>query len=243
MKRSLEKLLGFKLATKDGTKGKVQDFLFDEERWIVRYLEADQGKILMNKKILIPRLMLDEPEWDKEHFKIHLTKEELKKCPSTKENEPVSRKYEEELGKHLQLSNYWAVAPPITATTAYPPRPILVPDEQVKEDDIDTNLRSFEEVKGYKVNASDGVYGEVSDIIIDDEDWQVVYFVIDKKDDGKSNRRIMLPIGNIKKISYKDQEFTVNLDTAGLNRVPEYNPVKPIDINLEKEIVTFYESY
>ena len=119
----------------------------------------------------------------------------------------------------------------------------MVPDEQVKEDDIDTNLRSFEEVKGYKVNASDGVYGEVSDIIIDDEDWQVVYFIIDKKDNGKSNRRIMLPIGNIKKISYKDQGFTVNLDTAGLNRVPEYNPVKPIDINLEKEIVTFYESY
>ncbi len=241
MKRSLEKLLGFTLETKDDTKGKVRDFLFDEERWIIRYLESDQGKIIMNKKILIPRLLLDEPEWEKEQFKVHLTKEELKKCPSTKENEPVSRKYEEELGKHLQLSNYWAVAPPITATAAYPPRPILVPDEQVKEEDINTSLRSFDEIKGYKVHASDGHYGEVTDIIIDDEDWQIIYFIIEPKDDDKK-RKIMLPIANIKKISYTDQEITANLNSTGLKRVPEYNPVKPIEINFEKEIADFFES-
>jgi hypothetical protein len=41
MKRSLKNLTGYSLEGNDGTQGKVKDFLFDEETWGVRYVDAD----------------------------------------------------------------------------------------------------------------------------------------------------------------------------------------------------------
>ncbi len=240
MKRSLKALLGFKLATTDKVKGKVKDFLFDEERWVVRYLEADQGKILPRKQVLIPRVFLDQPEWDKEHFPIKMTQEEIEKCPATDENLPVSRKYEQELAEHLQLQNYWAIAPPIIGTAAYPPRPITLPEKQVKEEDVDTNLRSLKEVLGYEVNTSDGSYGELTDIIIDDDDWQVVYFVTNSKYTDV-NREVMLAIGLIKEISYVNQRITLEMNFRNMLRAPDYNPTTPLSREFEEQVFDFYD--
>lgn len=239
MKRSLKTLLGFKLATTDKAKGKVKDFLFDEQRWIIRYLEADQGNILPTKKVLIPRAFMEQPDWEHEIFHVKMSKEEIEKCPTTDENLPVSRKYEEELGAHLQLSNYWAAAPPIIGTAAYPPRPILTPDKQVKEEDVDTNLRSFKEVLGYEIDTTDGSYGQLVDIIIDDEDWQIVYFVTNSEYTDVE-REVMLAIGWIKEISYVNQRITLKLDFRNMMRAPDYNPTIPISTDFEKEVHDFY---
>jgi hypothetical protein len=35
--------MGCTLQAKDGTKGTVKDFIFDEESWIIRYLKTDLG--------------------------------------------------------------------------------------------------------------------------------------------------------------------------------------------------------
>lgn len=56
MKYSLSNLTDYCIETNDGIKGTVEDFLFDEERWIVRYLVADLGFVLPGKKVIIPRL-------------------------------------------------------------------------------------------------------------------------------------------------------------------------------------------
>ncbi|HKK58697.1 MAG TPA: PRC-barrel domain-containing protein [Salinivirga sp.] len=239
MKRSLKALLGFDLATTDKEKGKVKDFLFDEERWVIRYLEADQGKILPSKQVLIPRVFLDQPEWSKGKFPVKMSKEDIEKCPATDETLPVSRKYEQELAEHLQLNNYWAVAPPIIGTSAYPPRPIVTPENQVKEEDVDTNLRSFKEVIGYEVDTSDGSYGELTDIIIDDDDWQIVYFVTNSKYTD-TEREVMLAIGWIKEISYVNQRITLEIDFKNMVHAPEYHPATPVNIEFEKKVYDFY---
>jgi hypothetical protein len=43
MKRSIKELLGYTLQVKDGTKGSVKDFIFDEESWTIRYMKTDLG--------------------------------------------------------------------------------------------------------------------------------------------------------------------------------------------------------
>ena len=68
----MNELRGYQIATKDGTKGKVKDFLFDEDQWVVRYLEADLGFIFPGRKILIPRIFLKEPNWRRHHFPLDL---------------------------------------------------------------------------------------------------------------------------------------------------------------------------
>ncbi|MFO8066625.1 MAG: PRC-barrel domain-containing protein, partial [Bacteroidales bacterium] len=56
------------LQTKDGTSGKIKDFLFDEESWVIRYIDADFGGLFKNRRILIPTALLGEPDWEKKHF-------------------------------------------------------------------------------------------------------------------------------------------------------------------------------
>ena len=68
MKRSLKELTGYAVKAKDGIKGNVIDFLFDEEKWIIGYLEADLGTIFSGRKVLIPKIFLKEPEWSSHNF-------------------------------------------------------------------------------------------------------------------------------------------------------------------------------
>ena len=43
MLRSAKNLFGSKIIATNGEIGKVHDFLFDDERWAVRYMVADTG--------------------------------------------------------------------------------------------------------------------------------------------------------------------------------------------------------
>ena len=46
------------------------------------------------------------------------------------------------------------------------------------ENEIETSLRSFREVKGYRIRARDGKLGQIEDMLVDDDDWQIVYLII-----------------------------------------------------------------
>ena len=46
MLRSALQLKGYRLEAVDGELGNVSDFLFDDERWVVRYLVADTRRWL-----------------------------------------------------------------------------------------------------------------------------------------------------------------------------------------------------
>ncbi|MFO7790463.1 MAG: PRC-barrel domain-containing protein [Bacteroidales bacterium] len=239
MKKSVKEFIGYSLSTKDMVKGKVLDFYFDQERWIIRYMEADQGKILPNKKVLIPRAMLEHPDKENENFHVGITRKELEKCPATAEKKPVSREYETELLNHLQMKNYWAGAPPVTEGMMYPLRPVSPPQVQINEDDIDSHLRSFNEILGYEIQTTNGKFGKLSDIIVDDEDWHIIYFIANEEMNDLS-RELMVPIGWIKKISYKDQEIVLDISKESLLKAPEFNPASPINIEYEKKVYDYY---
>jgi len=182
MKRSINELTGYTIDAVDGTKGIVRDFLFDEEEWNIRYLEADLGLIFSGRKVLIPNKFLKSPDWSSHSFPVAIDKSSIEECPELAENLPVSRRYEEELNKYYESNDYWSntyVVPVGQPGLIHTPRPIPIPNKIIDEQEIDTSLRSFKELKGYKVIGSDGQIGQVDDIIVDDMSWQIVYLVVD----------------------------------------------------------------
>jgi len=50
MLRSVKQLYGDKLGASDGEIGRVKDFYFDDQNWVVRYLVADTGSWLPGRK-------------------------------------------------------------------------------------------------------------------------------------------------------------------------------------------------
>ena len=217
MKRTIKELKGFAISAKDGTKGTVKDFLFDEESWTIRYMVADLGNILPGRKVLIPRVFLETTDWDKGEFTVALTKDQIKKCPELADHIPVSREYESKLYDHYNIDYYWPVAysVPLAASATASPRSLLNLNI-IKNEDIDSNLRSFNEVKGYELECQDKKKGHFKNFIIDDETWQM------------------------HQINYVYETIHVDLNSKKLESAPEFNPSDPVNIEYEQQLFDYY---
>lgn len=243
MKRSLKKILEYKVLTNDKTEGDIKDFLFDEKRWIIRYMKADFGTFFSPEKVLVPKEFLDTPDWENRFFPIKMSNDEIDKCPDLDEHQPVSRKYEEMLFEHYDLKPYWysAYTVPI-AGSYYPPRPLKVPSVEIDEDKLGTILRSFEEVKGYHIQAIDGKIGHIEDIIVDDDDWQIVYVVIDTSNWLPWSKKVLIAIDWMETISYEKREVKISLHKNSIKNAPEYDESQTIDESFEKTLYDFYSA-
>ena len=241
MKRSLDDLVGYYLDALDGQKGKIKDFLFDEEGWILRYAEVDFGSLFKDKRILIPKIFLREPDWDVKRFPVSLSREAIDLCPGIDEKTPVSREYEEALAEHYGIEKYWPYMYAATPEPAiYPPRPMIPPRKVIDEKDLDTSLRSFREVKGYHINATDGEIGHVEDLLVDDQDWQIVYLVVDTSNWLPWSKKVLISINWLREISYVTREVSIDLRKETIKDAPEYDPRKPLEEDIERTLYDFF---
>lgn len=240
MKRSLKDLSGYTIKTKDGKEGKVKDFIFDDKQWVIRYLEADFGTLFSSKKVLVPRSFFKQPSWDEKVFPTALSTSDIERCPVIQDHMPVSRKYEEELHNHYLLNPYWTTTPQMGLAGIYPPRPVHVPSKKITEDDVDTIIRSYKEIEGYQIHAIDGKIGHVEDILIDDEDWQILYVVTDTNNWLPWSKKLLVAVNWLDTISYVDREVNIRLKTEIIENAPEYNPTEQIDKKYEESLFDFY---
>jgi len=246
MKRGLNNLIGYRIETRDGFKGSVKDFLFDEENWVVRYLVADLGFILPGKKVLIPSFFLQQPDWTNQHFPVNLTKTDLKSCPPIESEPTVSREYEALLNRNYKIEDYWSLpygTPPLSGNTImFPKRPLKIPTKVVSEKNIETKVRSFNEVKGYRIDAIDGKIGQIDDLMVDDLDWQIVYVLMDTKNWVPWSKKILVGTHWMEEISYVSEELKIKQDIETLKSAPEFDYSEPITGKYEKELFNYYES-
>lgn len=244
MKRSLSNLSNYSIKTKDGSKGKIKDFLFDEEKWIIRYIDADFGNLFSDRRILIPTVLLGEPDWEEKVFPVNLSEENINTCPGLEDKAPVSREYESELSKHYNINFYWLPGYTMTSapTMLYPPRPFHIPEKEISEDDIDTNLRSYNEITGYHIDTTDGRLGQVNDIIIDEEDLQIVYAIIDTSSWMPWSKQVIIPVNRLQKISYVKREVSIDLHSDTIKSAPEYKGIVKLNVEQENALHDYYKN-
>lgn len=247
MKHALNDVIGYSIETNDGLKGTVKDFLFEEERWIVRYLVADLGIILPGKKVVIPKALLKQPDWTSKHFLVDLSKKDLENCPPLESEPTISRKYEESLNRYYKIENFWAFphayATPIGGNPViFPKRPLKIPKKVGVEKNTQTKVRSFNEVKGYHIEAVDGKIGHVDDLLVDDLDWQIVYALMDTKNWVPWSKKVLVGTHWMQEINYKNKEMKINLNKESIQSAPEFDFSEPITDKYEKELFNYYES-
>ena len=242
MRRSLKDLKGYTLQAIDGEKGKVKDFLFDDETWTIRYVEADLGNFFKENRVLIPQKYLESPLWDEKHFPVDLTIERIKNSPSVEFDLPVSRKHEAELAKHYQLNPYWPtnVAASGRESFLYPKNTFRVPRVAGNDESKEGGLRSFRETNGYYLNAIDDKFGHIDDLIIDDNLWEIVYLIADTKNYVPWSKKVVLPIESIEEIDFVKMEAKINLSKEAIKDAPEYDSSQVTDEDFDTIIFDFY---
>lgn len=243
MLRSMHEVLGYRLRTTEPF-GTVDDFLFDDRDWTIRYVVATTDEILNYRRVLLSPEAMGDPDATTGLLPTRLTTEQVKTSPPLSEDAPVSRQYEKRLFRHYGWMPYWN--PPMAPGTPHlaEPQPSVAdldraPEEGRSEPEYDPHLRSLREMEGYSVDASDGHIGHIEDLIADTSGigWRVAYFVIDTRDWLPGGRKVMANPKSIARISFGERTIRLGQSKQEAERAPTYDPAAPV--NREYEIALY----
>jgi len=241
MLRSMKALMNYGLLATDGKFGAVDDFLFDDDAWTVRYLVANTGGWLRGRLVLISPAALEQPDYQSHLFPVDLTRDQIEQGPSILSDAPVARQKELELARHYNWPMYWAIdglggfgAAPIV-TLIGPPQGQARPEEE----EGNPHLRSVREVRGYRIHATDGDIGHVDDFIVDDANWVIRYLVVDTRN-WLPGRRVLLACDWIEEVSWLDTRVAVRHSREEIKNSPEYDPSAPVNREYEEVLHDYY---
>jgi hypothetical protein len=105
--RSASEVQGYYVHAKDGDLGHVAEFLIDDTLWEVRYLVVDTRNWLPGKKVLVDPRATDRVDWAKSTVHVHLTKDELKHCPTYDPTGGREAQDKAHLEKFKRWPTYW----------------------------------------------------------------------------------------------------------------------------------------
>ena len=147
-------------------------------------------------------------------FLVNLTKEQIEKSPSIDEHKPVSRQHEEDYHRYYGYP-YYAETWPLWGLAEYPVVAPPPPPTAAKTHGVDSHLRSTRVVKGYKVEATDGAIGQVTDFLVSGRNW-VIRKIVVESGYWYSAKEIHIPSENISRISYNQSTVYVDLTKAAI---------------------------
>jgi len=254
MLRSVNSLDGFKVAAADGHIGKVKDFYFDDEAWVIRDVVVDSGTWLGGREVLISPHSIGTPDWSRLILPIALPKEQVKNSPSIDTHKPISRQYERSHLGYYGYPYYWGGARlwgvqnyPGTQLTGIGAEPDGVYQGYLRAPSDtpaagDTHLRSCNAIKGYHVHATDGDIGHVQGFLADDSTWSIRYLILDTSNWWVGHEVLVSPEW-IQDVSWANSTVSVSLNRHAIRYAPAYNGEGLLDRAEELRIYDHYGRY
>jgi uncharacterized protein YrrD len=103
--RSCNEVVRYDIEAVDGKIGHVDDFMFEDDSWRIRYLIVATRDWLPGKRVLIGVDWVDRVSWPDEKVFVDVTRERVKSSPEY--SETLTRDYETILHKHYGRVGYW----------------------------------------------------------------------------------------------------------------------------------------
>ena len=241
MLRNVTRLKDFEIRATDGEVGTLDQFYFDDETWVIRYLVVNPGIWLNGRLVLVSPLALRQVAWESRRLDMVLTKKQVEDSPPIDTHKPVSRQHEAAHLGYYGYPCYWA-APNYPAALAVQREALAEAGElQAREglEPADTHLRSTEAVTGYHIEASDGEIGHVRDFIVDDETWAIRYLEVDTHNWWPGKKVLVSPQW-INRVSWPDSKVYVDLSRESLQNGPEWDETVPVTREYEHRLYDYY---
>jgi sporulation protein YlmC with PRC-barrel domain len=244
MRQAISKLKRLPVVCLDGEVGRVSDFFFDDAKWTVRYLVVDTGGVLDRHRVLITPPSVQAVDTRLSVIRVGASKEAVRHAPDVDTDKPVSRQQEELLYGHYGFRPYWGgtglwgmgPAPVALARHHDEEHPLISRDE---EPSGDRHLRSVEAVTGYRIDASDGLLGQVEDLIIDDETFAIHYLVVDTNRWWFGKKVLIAPLW-VQGFDWAERTCSIALSREAVKAAPEYYPGRFADEAYEAELHKHY---
>ncbi|HLP26551.1 MAG TPA: PRC-barrel domain-containing protein, partial [Acidobacteriota bacterium] len=166
---------------RDGTVGRIDDLLFDDATWTVRYVVVDTGVWLAGRRVLLAPHAIEGRAEETNCVSVNLTQEQIRHSPEAKSDQ-VTREHEARLHEHYRWPLYWAPAhTPFAGDAIPPPAAFERPAPRVPPAEIghDPHLRSARHVRGYRLAATDGSIGVLEDLLLEPKSWRIAFLIAD----------------------------------------------------------------
>lgn len=106
--RSSDDVEGYAISGSDGDIGHVEDILFDDETWGIRYLVVDTRNWWPGgRKTVISIDWIENISWMESAVQVNLTRDQIKGSPEYDEHARLDRDYETRLHQHYGRPAYW----------------------------------------------------------------------------------------------------------------------------------------
>lgn len=105
--RSMREVTGYAIAAVDGHIGHVEDFIVDDENWMIRYVVIDTKNWLPGRKVIISPDWVTRIDWRDRSLSVEHSKDEIRGSPPYAPNQPVNRQYEARLYDYYGRRKYW----------------------------------------------------------------------------------------------------------------------------------------
>jgi PRC-barrel domain len=249
------RLIGLPVTARDGTVGVLDDFLFDDTYWTVRWVVVDTATWL-GRAVLLPPSTLRRPDLDRHRLPVDLTRAQVESSPRSVTALPLSRLYEQDLAAHYGTPPYW-LAPfwlgavpegslmpeglsrtaPQNHAAASSAASGVQPD--IAEIERNAHLRSVHEMTGYYIRAIDDEIGHVEDFLIEDGSWAIRYLIVDTRN-WLPGKRVLISPRWIKEIDWADNTVHIELSRRAIENSPDWNPDAALERNYERLLHRHY---
>jgi hypothetical protein len=106
--RSVKEVTGYQIMATDGDIGHVEDFIVEDELWLLQYLVVDTRNFLPGgRKVLVAPAWVTTVDWGGRSVSVDLIVDAVKNSPEYDPSEPVNREYEIRLYDYHGRPKYW----------------------------------------------------------------------------------------------------------------------------------------
>ena len=99
--RSTDDVTGYHLRARDGEIGHVEDFLYDDRDWSIRYLVAGTRNWRPGKLVLVPPAWIGAIHWEDRTVDVDAGREDIRLAPAYDPGRALTTEYAAELSKYF----------------------------------------------------------------------------------------------------------------------------------------------
>ncbi|HEX2955297.1 MAG TPA: PRC-barrel domain-containing protein [Chitinispirillaceae bacterium] len=233
----------------------IEQFLFEDQSWIIRYLVIQIRSHQSYMRKLVSPLSIQKIS--RHTLYLNMTFDLLENSPEFDNELPVSRQMEEALLKYYSWPCYWlypegynllggALYPGLSVPFAYPAAngedqqtDILSKESHLENTSDSSHLRLTNDVKGYRIIAPDGEVGQVVEFLIDDKNWVLKYLVVDTGH-ALPGRKVVLPSQLVKKVEWASTAIYLSCLRKVVIDSPLFDMEYPFASEYESRVMAYY---
>jgi hypothetical protein len=254
---------GYTIEANDGSIGTIDDFLFDQSTWTVRWLVVDTGTWLTTRMVLVHPSAVGQVDHERREITVALTKKQVEDSPDIGKDRPVSQQMQNDLYGYYGWDPVWGAGmfgaglygggmydgglygDGLTGGSVAPGGAIPAQSQaasrhgEVAVEEGDPNLRSMAEVSRYHLHAADGSIGHVEDVLLDAPSWGIRYLVINTSNWWLGQHVLISPYA-VTDIDWSDRSIRLDITQAKVRASPTWDPADLNDEAFERRLHEHY---